>query len=226
MRSSAWLVNVSSQRKRWHIGLFGADGSTPKSKDRLASGGCGSVPRWEGISRVVRSHRIRGRLDPGPEAYRALGSPDVGHSRRRGGDNYGRRWCPWKARADPHVSPRNSGGATCVMRTRYRVFCMVWRFRRFLFSSNLLGLNTAKEIDSRRLHHSWRPNAGDDDVTADAAPKSSILMIVADGRARRHAVTFRRCGVDFASARRELLWRRAARLILPDLRARGQRLAC
>jgi hypothetical protein len=44
--------------------------------------------------------------------------------------------------------------AVCVIRTSYRVFYTVWRFWRFLFSSNLSGLNNAQEIDSRRLHHS------------------------------------------------------------------------
>jgi hypothetical protein len=43
--------------------------------------------------------------------------------------------------------------AVCVIRTSYRVFYTVWRFWRFLFSSNLSGLNNAQEIDSRRLHH-------------------------------------------------------------------------
>jgi hypothetical protein len=67
------------------ITVVGADGSTPTSGIGLS---CGTVPGWVGkeLRRLVRSRRIRGRLDPGPLAYRAIGSLDVGHSRRRGGE--------------------------------------------------------------------------------------------------------------------------------------------
>jgi hypothetical protein len=38
-------------------------------------------------------------------------------------------------------------------------FYTVWRFWRFVSSSNLRGLNAAKQIDSRRLHHMSRVSA-------------------------------------------------------------------
>ena len=59
----------------------------------------------------------------------------------------------------PRTLVRHAGPAqaACVIRTSYRDFYTVWRFWRFLFSSNLCGLNTAKEIDSRRLHHPYSP---------------------------------------------------------------------
>jgi hypothetical protein len=125
-------------------------------KDR-PGGGERPAGRFPGrIRKGSRDSPVRSRLTgvgseiSGCPALRFLA---VAHSRRRGREDYGHPCHSRRARADRSCGGKILAWAACVIRVSYMDFYTVWRFWRFLFSSNLRGLNTAKEIDSRRLHH-------------------------------------------------------------------------